>query len=476
MNPAKTPPLAELHLHLYGCLPAEALLAQLSRLQPHVDLTYYERSYEEAYGTPTPIRDILQRHDQGDPAALEHFHKLFVFGEEDAGNFARFQAKFDLINAGSAFACGDRLSAALGRNAQALMAEELCDVTTTLCQAQLRQGLRYAEQRMLLTSPEHWPWCYAAMRRGMLTEADGFTMRIAASLPRHDPWPCWGRVSALALGPGGETLTGVDFCYIEEGHPPKDKAAFFAAVKDHNQRNPRRPLAILYHVGESFTDKSLESAVRWVQEAAELGANRLGHAIALGIEPLAFLRPGVHGTHTDGELTVHKRSESAAERMDQLRYDLVHAEGLAAFGVVIDRPAAAAELFRLSRGNPTDAVAHVYDRARLETLRRRQDYAMAQLQKTGAVIEVCPTSNRRIGGIAEAQHHPVHRFLAAGLRVVVASDDPGIFGTTLTQELAWVKRHARLSDEAQQQLLWNAWNYRSEVLTGRQSPAVANGK
>jgi adenosine deaminase len=53
----------------------------------------------------------------------------------------------------------------------------------------------------------------------------------------------------------------------------------------------------------------------------------------------------------------------------------------------------------------------------------------------------------------------------------VASDDPGIFGTTLREELDWVTRHARLSAEERSQLLWNAWEYRSEILTGRERAA-----
>lgn len=463
-----SPPRAELHLHLYGCLPAHTLLEQLSRHAPHIDLSHYEQSYEEAYGVSTPVREILSRHEAGDPAAAAHFRELFVFGEEDAGNFARFQAKFNLIIASSVGSFSGKLSRMFGCSADTLIAEEITEVTAAICKEQERQGIRYAEQRLLLDAPEQWPWALAAVRSGAAQAGDAFTMRLAASLPRRDPWPEWERVRELAMQPGGDILTGVDFCFIEEGHPPKDKAAFFAAVKDHNQRHPRRALAILYHVGESFVDKSLESAVRWVQEAAELGAHRLGHAIALGVDPLAFLRPGVRGTSGD----VHTRTESVAEAIDQLCYDLLHAEGLASFGVIVDRPAVAVELDRLSRDDKNATVTHVYDRARLDALRKRQDYAMTQVKRSGAVIEVCPTSNRRIGGIADAQHHPVHRFLAAGLRVVVASDDPGIFGTTLQQELAWVQQNARLSDEEHRQLVLNAWLYRSEVLTGRERPGV----
>ena len=86
-------------------------------------------------------------------------------------------------------------------------------------------------------------------------------------------------------------------------------------MKDFNHRHPERALAILYHVGESFDDKSLESAVRWVHEAAEFGAHRLGHAISLGVDPRLY------GNHI--------RNESVAERIDQLNYDLNHRDGLA---------------------------------------------------------------------------------------------------------------------------------------------------
>lgn len=464
--PVATFPLAELHLHLYGCLSADAVLRQLQRHRQHLDLSAYERSYEAAYGTPSPVHDVLASCAAGDPAGPERFRQLFVFGEEDAGNFARFQAKFNLILAGSVFAFGERLEKALGRPAQSLLAEELGEFTAGIVAEQRRQGIRYAEQRLLLDSADEWDWALPKMQEVARASGSDFTMRLAASLPRQDPWPQWERVSRLCLGEGGELLTGIDFCFIEEGHPPKHKADFFAAVRDHNQRHPRRALAILYHVGESFTDKSLESAVRWVQEAAELGAHRLGHAIALGIEPEAFLQSGIGAAARKSSL--HTRSEPAAERIDQLRYDLKHAAGLARHGVRIDQAAACAELERLLRGPAADPVAHVYDQTRLAEVRARQDYAMSVVKGTGAVIEVCPTSNRRIGSIADAQHHPVHRFLDAGLPVVVASDDPGIFGTTLSAELDWVTHHAELSAAERSTLLENAWRSRSERLTGRE--------
>ncbi|MGI8888141.1 MAG: hypothetical protein ACR2GB_04090 [Nocardioidaceae bacterium] len=232
-------------------------------------------------------------------------------------------------------------------------------------------------------------------------------------------------------------------------------ANFCSAVREFNAEHPSRALAILYHVGESFTDKSLESAVRWVQEAAEFGAHRLGHAIALGVDP------AMYGPHT--------RSESVAERRDQIAYDLAHADGLRATGVRIEIGALQDELCKLWALSDAATIHVAYDEDRLDQVRRRQDYAMAQVGATGAVVEVCPTSNRRIVGITDPAHHPIHRFLKAGLPVVVASDDPGIFGITLAQEVDWVCDQYPHDTDLRHALTERAWRSRSEVLTGRNS-------
>jgi adenosine deaminase len=49
-------------------------------------------------------------------------------------------------------------------------------------------------------------------------------------------------------------------------------------------------------------------------------------------------------------------------------------------------------------------------------------------------LEVCPSSNVSLGVCADLDHHPLPRLLAAGLAVTLASDDPPLFSTTLTDE------------------------------------------
>lgn len=433
--------LAELHVHLYGCIRPRDLLDHLQHVD--ADLGWYEDAYEDAYGHRPDAQAVIDRHRRGDPSAEQEFERLFVFGDEDAGNFARFQAKFNLLSA----------SSAIRRDDVDALGAELDHFLARIRAGHARAGTTYVEHRVRLGPTLRTP-LEVSFYDHLLDHCDtatGITERVAVSLWREDPWPGWERTQELLLGPHGHVVTGVDFCHVEEGHPPKDKAEFFAEVHRFNDEHPDRAVAILYHVGESFQDKSLESAVRWVREAAELGAHRLGHAIALGVDPDA--------------LGPHQRTERREERIDQLRDDLAHADELASYGVVVDREGHAAELRRLEAPGAPDTVTHTYDVDRLHEVRARQEHAMARVARTGAVIEVCPTSNRRIGAIDDIEHHPVHRFVDAGLPVVVSSDDPGIFGVDLTHEVDWVATHAEVDRD---ELVAAAWRHRSERMSGRE--------
>ena len=444
--------LADLHTHLYGCIHSSDFLDFL--LDREVDWTRYQSNFHEVYGVSPPVDEILDRCRSGVADARTEFDRLFVFGDDDAGNFDRFQAKYNILNHGGSLAGFWR-----GETPAPVLADEVGRFIRTIIDRQRRQGVGYVEHRMNLgpdSAQVQSRELLAAMLRTYAEHEDaGIQARLAVSLDRGNPWPNWEVVRDAALGPLGHLLTGIDFCYLEEGYPPRDQRALFNEVHDFNRRHPERALAILYHVGESFNDKSLESAVRWVHEAAELGAHRLGHAIALGVDPDRYGR--------------HIRSESAAERADQLNYDLRHGDGLAGFGVHVDAAAVAEELQRISALPADHRLTIAYDDAKLDELQRRQRYAIDCIRALGSVIEVCPTSNRRIGGITNPEHHPLRRFLASDAPFVIASDDPGIFGTTLADEMAWASEHHLLTDDTMERIVDLSWSSRSEVLTGRLS-------
>ena len=444
--------LADLHTHLYGCIDAADFLEYL--LPRDVDWSAYKSNFRRVYGAPAPIEEILDRCRRGVEGSDADFARLFVFGDDDAGNFDRFQAKYDMLNHGGSLA-----GFAKGEVSLRALIDEVCGFIHKIIARQRQQNVGYIEQRMNLgskfTRDQARELVHAMLTTYAAYEGSDIQPRLAISLARGDPWPDWEVVRDAALGPLGHLLTGIDFCYLEEGHPPKNQAGLFAEVREFNRRHPERALAILYHVGESFTDKSLESAIRWVHEAAELGAHRLGHAISLGVDPNQY-----------GQ---HVRSESVAERIDQLQYELRHRDGLYELGVHVDVAASTAELEGIS-GLPTDHRLTIdYDDRRLHAVRQRQKYAMACVRSLGSVIEVCPTSNRRIGGITCPEHHPVKQFLANDAPFVIASDDPGIFGTTLANEIAWVAKRHQLPNDVLDRIVELSWASRSEVLTGRVS-------
>ena len=444
--------LADLHTHLYGCIDSADFLAFL--LDREVNWTAYKDNFQKVYGYCPPIAEILERCRESVVDGRAEFNRLFVFGDDDAGNFDRFQAKYDILLHGSASAAFSRKEAPLSA-----LINDVCLFIHKTIARQRRQNVGYIEQRITLGRRYTQAQAKELLRAMLSAYAEykdsDIQPRLAISLPRENPWPAWEVVQEMALTPSGRFLTGIDFCFFEEGHPPKEQRELFDSVKDFNERHPERALAILYHVGESFNDKSLESAVRWVHETAELGAHRLGHAIALGVNPDQY------GNHS--------RPESVEERIDQLGYDLRHQDGLAKHGVHVNAAGIAEELERIGVLPANHRLTIEYDDRKLDELRQRQRYAIGCIRELGAVIEVCPTSNWRIGGISNPEHHPVKQFLSNNAPFVVATDDPGIFGTTLADEIEWVRKHCRLPHDVMEHIVHLSWSSRSEVLTGRLS-------
>lgn len=59
---------------------------------------------------------------------------------------------------------------------------------------------------------------------------------------------------------------------------------------------------------------------------------------------------------------------------------------------------------------------------------------MRALATAGVRLNVCPTSNLKLGRVATLAEHPIRRLYDAGVRVSVNTDDPLIFGASLSEE------------------------------------------
>jgi adenosine deaminase len=84
-----------------------------------------------------------------------------------------------------------------------------------------------------------------------------------------------------------------------------------------------------------------------------------------------------------------------------------------------------------------DAVEHLGAERIGHGIAAAQDPAlMALLVERGIALEVCPTSNVCTRSVPSLQEHPLAALVDAGVTVTINSDDPPMFGTTLTREYA----------------------------------------
>lgn len=59
---------------------------------------------------------------------------------------------------------------------------------------------------------------------------------------------------------------------------------------------------------------------------------------------------------------------------------------------------------------------------------------MRKLADAGIRLNLCPTSNLKLGRVARMEDHPIRRLYDAGVRVTVNTDDPLMFGNGLSDE------------------------------------------
>lgn len=77
-------------------------------------------------------------------------------------------------------------------------------------------------------------------------------------------------------------------------------------------------------------------------------------------------------------------------------------------------------------------------------------------------LEVCITSNLRTGAVASLATHPVRRLYDAGVPIILNSDDPALFGCTLTSEYELAAREFGFTESELAGLARNAFRYAFE--------------
>ncbi|RHX93100.1 adenosine deaminase [Leptospira stimsonii] len=425
----------DLHNHLYGSITSEFLF-EIGKSNPSPRWEIFTHSYQQCYGKSISTKTFFEDYKNPDS-----FRKLYQFNHH--GPFPEFQAKFNLIIALSKFD-----------------PDEIALVASRIVEDQFSQGVTFGEYRIMYSPKDTEEGIYEktiaaceGLAKGEEKTGGRAKGKLVVSLHRDgDVFQEYALLKRLMERNSliREYLVGLDFCYIEEGFPPKDKRKFLEEVNKDNAAEKDTALSILYHVGESFQDKSILSASRWVVESAQWGAHRLGHAIALGLDPSSIQR---------------KIFESKSERLDQLQFYYDRKEELDSY---METPS------RERIGNEIDSLKHK-ETIELETSPSFlqecfgfQNFCMDQIKKTNAIIESCPSSNEYIGMVVDPKTHPILRFEKHDLRFTISTDDPGIFGTTIEEEYSKAAKIG-LSAETLESVRLNSFLYTSEILSGRKS-------
>lgn len=76
----------------------------------------------------------------------------------------------------------------------------------------------------------------------------------------------------------------------------------------------------------------------------------------------------------------------------------------------------------------------------------QSEETLKRLAEKGVMIDVCPTSNTYTGAVKDMAHHPVKKFVEAGIRISINTDDPLYFAADLEQEYQIVQDLLGYSD------------------------------
>jgi aminodeoxyfutalosine deaminase len=85
---------------------------------------------------------------------------------------------------------------------------------------------------------------------------------------------------------------------------------------------------------------------------------------------------------------------------------------------------------------------------------------MAHLRDRRIPCEVSIVSNVRTGAVSSLAEHPIRRLFDAGIPIVLGTDDPAIFHTTLAGEFALARDRFGFTDSELATIAENAWQFR----------------
>jgi adenosine deaminase/aminodeoxyfutalosine deaminase len=93
-------------------------------------------------------------------------------------------------------------------------------------------------------------------------------------------------------------------------------------------------------------------------------------------------------------------------------------------------------------------------------IRAMDDASLVEhLREKNIPLEICISSNVRTGAVGSLAEHPVRRLYDAGVPIVLNTDDPALFGCTLSGEYELARREFGFTEEEIAGLVGNSFSY-----------------
>ena len=176
---------------------------------------------------------------------------------------------------------------------------------------------------------------------------------------------------------------------------------------------------------------------------------------------------------------VRQFGHDAAMRVAEFAVERVH-EGVVAFGIGGDEERVPAhefaDVFAFARraglhlaphAGETSNAQNVWDVVRIGAerighgIRSIEDAELLRhLRDHDIPLEICITSNLATGAVASLEDHPVRRLFDAGVPIILNSDDPAMFHTSLTDEYRLAASYFGFSNAEIEELARNSFRYR----------------
>jgi adenosine deaminase len=436
----------ELHLHLYGCLtPKDIFELGKNRYQIRAPaLEWFANEYEKHAGSRPRWADYWQQ-----SSGIDLITRDFLATK--SMSFPEFQARFNLMIA------------------LLPTTEHAITVLDQIVPEHVKQGIEYSEFRIFVPPLLD----HGQLRSYFEMLADGCAKsnsdyrgshisRVILSVSRNpkifmQQYQVLKELQTTSKNAAVE-ITGLDFCGAEEGNPPEQLKQVFELIHDDNRKFPSHALAILYHVGESFDAMSIFSALRWIHESAQMGAHRLGHALAAGIGI------GNAGRFADGQSFCEPIHE-AQNILNFLKNTVRENNDLRDQALFLEQAFKDALVKTLGK----DRLDFNWNAELRSAASAIQQWTLDQLAISSTIVETCPTSNKIIGRIDQQADLPVFQFSKKNVPFIVSSDDPGIFATTLAQEELICRSENRITSDQMLKVAENNQQFRAGILAGRES-------